>query len=319
MRRLDGEGGGLDLDGRVARLLDLIVGRCVVSRHRRSGRCRGVRRGPAPGCGGRARHQVAQRVVSRGRLRDAGEQRRFRQRQVLGRLAEVALAGRLDAGVDAAVADLVDVPGEDLVLGVALGQLHGEDHLADLAVDAAGGALVAGDVDVLDQLLRDRAAAGAAQRLAVDEGAEVLGGGAFQAADVDAGVAVEGRVFGSDRGGQEGRADLVQVHGMAQAVLVIDVVVEQLAVAVQDGGAGGRAVDRNLVRRDQALGVALVRDEQCAQADCRAHHDQKHEGEGYPQDERAPGKAFVRFSTAQDFIDRMRSGFVAAQRCHTTV
>ena len=78
---------------------------------------------------------VVHRVVRGGRLGDAGEQRRLGEGQLARGLAEVALGGRFDAVVDAAVADLVHVPLEDLVLRVALGQLDGVDGLLDLAAD----------------------------------------------------------------------------------------------------------------------------------------------------------------------------------------
>ena len=52
-------------------------------------------------------------------------------------LAEVALRGCLDAVVDAAVGDLVQVPLQDLVLGVAVRELDGVDGLLQLAGDGA--------------------------------------------------------------------------------------------------------------------------------------------------------------------------------------
>ncbi len=54
--------------------------------------------------------EVVDRVEACRRLRDAGQQRRLRQRQLRGRLAEVSLSRSLDPDVDAAVGDRVEVP-----------------------------------------------------------------------------------------------------------------------------------------------------------------------------------------------------------------
>ena len=72
---------------------------------------------------------VLDRLVRRRLLGDAREQRGLRERQVLRGLAEVALGRCLDADVDAAVRDRVQIPLEDLLLRVPLGQLEGDHRL----------------------------------------------------------------------------------------------------------------------------------------------------------------------------------------------
>ncbi len=62
---------------------------------------------------------VGEGVVDAGGLRQTGQQGAFGQEQVGGRLAEIGLRGGLDAVGHAAVIDLVEVQGQDFVLGVA--------------------------------------------------------------------------------------------------------------------------------------------------------------------------------------------------------
>src|SRR5690606_29618931 len=68
-------------------------------------------------------HRILEWVVSSGLLWDTSEKRRLGEREVAGLLAEVALRCCLDADVDAAVRDRVEVPLKDLLLGVLFGQL----------------------------------------------------------------------------------------------------------------------------------------------------------------------------------------------------
>src|SRR5438046_1618990 len=63
------------------------------------------------------------------RLRQPGEQRGLRERQLGGRLGEVGLGGRLDPVGVIAVVDLVLVGVEDLLLRPALAQLDRETGL----------------------------------------------------------------------------------------------------------------------------------------------------------------------------------------------
>ena len=115
------------------------------------------------------RRRVEEGVVFGGRLRQAGDQRRLGQVEVLGRLAEVGLRRRLgaDRGLpfDRPVGSGVEVGGEDPVLVVGfLASVLGEVGFDQLALDRVFGVL---DVEVADQLLGDRR--GALDRLAAGE------------------------------------------------------------------------------------------------------------------------------------------------------
>ena len=142
------------------------------------------------------RRRVEEGVVFGGRLRQAGDQRRLGQVEVLGRLAEVGLRRRLgpDRGLpfDRPVGGGVEVGGEDPVLVVRFLELLGEVGFDQLALDRVFGVL---DVEVADQLLGDRR--GALDRLAAGE--DVLPGGAGDAFGVDRAVLVEVLVLDRDR------------------------------------------------------------------------------------------------------------------------
>ena len=146
---------------------------------------------------------VRVRVVERRRLRQAGQERRFGQRQIFGRLAEIGFGGRFDPIGPIAVQDLVHVHLEDLILGVAAGQLHGQEGLFDLAF----GGLLGAEQGVLDELLGD--GRGAALGCAA---AYPLVRGAHDGAHVEARVVVERGVFGGDRGVAHDFRDVGQVR-----------------------------------------------------------------------------------------------------------
>jgi hypothetical protein len=99
--------------------------------------------------------RVRKRVVAGRRLRQSREQRRLCERQLPRRLREVRLRGRLDAVRLAAVVDLVQVRSQDLPLRPLVRKLHGETGLPQLARER----LLARDVEIADELLRDRRAA----------------------------------------------------------------------------------------------------------------------------------------------------------------
>ena len=147
---------------------------------------------------------VLNRVVERGALDHAGEQRRLERRQLGRVLLEERLRGRLDAVRAAAEVDGVQVLGQDLVLGELALDLDREQALAHLllerarrdhvGLDAGLGILgVLTRVDVLDELLGQRRAA--LDDLARDE---VGPRGAEDPGDVDAGVFVEPLVLDGD-------------------------------------------------------------------------------------------------------------------------
>ena len=92
------------------------------------------------------------RVVQRRVRRQSGEQRRLRQRQALGALAEVRPGGLLDPVGAVSEIDRVQVREQDPIFRPALLELPGERRLAHLAGDRP----LVPDVGVLDELLRDR-------------------------------------------------------------------------------------------------------------------------------------------------------------------
>ena len=139
---------------------------------------------------------VEERVVFGGRLGQPGDQRRFVQLQVLGRLAEVGLRRRLDPDrglpFDRAVGGRVQVGGEDPVLRVGFLLLVGEVRFDQLSLDRLFGVL---DVEVADQLLGD--GRGPLHRLAAGE--QVLPGGASDPGRVERAVVEVVLVLDRDR------------------------------------------------------------------------------------------------------------------------
>ena len=122
-------------------------------------------------------------------LRDAREQSGLGRPHCLRRVVEVDARGLLDAVRAVPEVDGVEIGGEDLVLLPPLLELPGERRFEELAPDR----LLARQVRVLDELLRDRRAAlhDAAMR---DVGPERP----RHAAHVDAAVLVEALVLGGD-------------------------------------------------------------------------------------------------------------------------
>src|SRR6202011_609734 len=102
---------------------------------------------------------------------------------------EVAARRRLDAIGLAAIEDGVEVHLEDLVLAVLTVQLDGEDRLFQLSLDVGGGA--GSDIDLLDQLLTDGAAALLNAMVLVVRDCR-----AHDAAEVNPAVRVKGPVLG---------------------------------------------------------------------------------------------------------------------------
>ena len=165
-----------------------------------------------------AQHRVAprerlpglgERVVGGRRLRQPGEQRRLAQRRSLRRLREVGLRRRLDPVGEVAVVHLVEIRGEDPLLRPRIVELDRETRLLELPLH---GPLV-GDVEVADELLRDR-------RPALHDLArlDVLEHGAGDALRVDAAVGVEPAVLDRDRGLRHPGADARQRHDLPVAL-----------------------------------------------------------------------------------------------------
>ena len=181
------------------------------------------------------RSRGARRGVVRGRLRQAGEQRRLVQVELLEPLGEEDPGRGLDADrrlpADRAVRDRVEVLVEDPLLGVGLLELLGELGLADLALVGA----LARDVERAHELHRDRRPAldGLARR-------EVLHGRAHDALVVDALVLVVALVLDRDRRVLDHLRDFLGGHRQMQVVGLDPA--ERLAV----GGVDARVVARRL-------------------------------------------------------------------------
>ena len=117
-------------------------------------------------------------------------------------LAKEGVAGRLDAVGSLAQVDLVEVHGQDFILGVDLLDLHGEDHLLEFSGDP----FFRGKEKVAGQLLGQGASAGAAATAQVDPD------DADQAPKVDAIVAVEAAVLHRNDRVLQRAGDAVQGH-----------------------------------------------------------------------------------------------------------
>jgi hypothetical protein len=181
--------------------------------------------------------RVVHRVVPRGRLDEAREERGLLEVQVLGVLGEVALGRRFDAVRLLAEERDVQVVLEDLLLAEFLLDLDRVLQLAHLAAEGllSGlgdlGRVVAGLLDevVLHQLLRERRGA-----LGHSAALRVLVQGAQDALQVDRAVLVEPRVLDGDYRLLHVRRDVLQVHH--RAVARVDGG-DLAALAVENGGA----------------------------------------------------------------------------------
>jgi hypothetical protein len=205
--------------------------------------------------------RVVDRVPPRGRLRDARQQCGLRDRQFGGGVVEVVLGGRLDAVHGRPELGDVEVPGEDLLLGLLLLERDRQARLLELASDrllsgALDGVLVAGltgllDAQVLHVLLRERRRAG--ERSA----GQVVDRGARDALDVDAVVVVEPLVL--DGHHRVHHVDVDRVRRDDDAVLRVE--------RGEHGAVGGE--DRGALRR---LREREVRGEVVEQAGPGARH-----------------------------------------------
>ena len=103
---------------------------------------------------------VLHEVEARRRLRDPGEDRVLRERQLADRLAEVAVRRGLHAVGVVAVEAVVQVGGDDrlfaVLTGIGLGELGGLDDLAQLALVRLALECPLGEQAVAHELLGDR-------------------------------------------------------------------------------------------------------------------------------------------------------------------
>ena len=142
---------------------------------------------------------LAERVVVVRRLGQRREVGDLLDGEVLELLVEVGEARRGDAvGADAEI-DLVQIELEDLVLGVGALDADGEDGFLDLALDRA----VAGEQEVLGDLLRDGRGALGAAVAALHLGLDQLEDGAGDALHVETAVLVEALVLGREERGDD--------------------------------------------------------------------------------------------------------------------
>ena len=211
------------------------------------------------------RRGVAEGVVLRRRLRQAGEQRGLVEVEVLDVLVEERHRRRLDAErgapADGAVRDVVEVLVQDPALGVLVLELLGELRLADLARVVALGVL---DVERAHQLLGDRRAA--LHRVA---GLEVAHAGADDRVEVDARVLVEALVLDRDGRLADHRRHLTEGHDLADDVRL------HVAQARAVGGEDHRRLA--LLVRLERLQVRRCRRDREHVADRREGADDRHE------------------------------------------
>ncbi len=179
----------------------------------------------------------------RRRLDDAGDQRRFLDGQVGGRLGEVAARRRLDAVEAVAEVDLVQVELEDLLLGIGPLDQRGEDGFLDLA----GQAPLEGQEALARQLLRQRRAAlGEAPALQVDEDR------AHDADHVDAAMVVEALILDRQHRVDEVRRHLRQRH--LDALFLEDREDRAIGDVVEDGRLRHVAHAADLAAARQGMG-----------------------------------------------------------------
>ena len=217
--------------------------------------------------------RVDERAEARRRLDDRRDRRGFLERQVLRRLVEVQARAGLDAVRAVAHRHVVGVEGEDLALRVALFELHGDDRLLDLPLEAAhAGSLKDAALHVVLQeqhardLLGNRAGA---EPLPVEH---VLDRGDDDARDAQAEVLLEvGVLAGEDRLAQR-RRHLVVADDDAP---FDGELADHLAVAGEDAGDGVRLV---AVERADFGEIVGVGEEDAAQgAEERRRDEQDHE------------------------------------------
>ena len=172
---------------------------------------------------------VAVGRVLRRALGQAREHRRLGHRQLAHVLVEVRLRRRPDPVGAVSEVDLVQIEVEDFVLAEARLDLARQDHLSDLAAEAALGA----EQHLLHELHRDRA------RAFLDlAGAQVDPGGPDDGPVVDPRVLEEVLVLGGHEGEAGVLGDLGEGRDVAPLVVVL---ADREAVAVDDHAREGRS------------------------------------------------------------------------------
>ena len=160
---------------------------------------------------------VAHGVVERGVLAESDEGCGLTDGEVDGFLVEVGVRGGLDAYRVVEEVEVVEVEGDDFLLGVVALELDGDDPLDGLLEQSLGRAACCLGVELLGELLGDgRSAARAflSEQSALDDGAS-------EGYEVDARVVVEAHVLGGYQCFDEMGRDLGVGH--ADAVLAVEV------------------------------------------------------------------------------------------------
>ena len=188
--------------------------------------------------------RVRDRIGARGVLRQAGEHRRFGQRQIIEGLAEVAARGARKAVRTLAKIDLVHVQLEDLVLGERILDLVGQRDLGELARDR----LLVRQEEIAGDLHRDGRSALA------KASAQVGPRGAGCADEVDAAVFVEAGVFDGQHRAFHHRRDLRDRHEVAvlDAELPDQHIVERVNAQRDLRAVVGDGIDRRHLGADRA-------------------------------------------------------------------
>jgi hypothetical protein len=190
-----------------------------------------------------------ERIVDRRRLHQPGDERSLRQVQIPGALLEIRLRRRFHAVGQVAVVHRVEVQLQDRVALVAARDFGGQHDLPNLAIGRAFRALR--QHQVAHQLLGDRARARHGFAFA-----QILNHRARDTDRIETGVAIEARVFGVDRGGDDPGRHLLQRDDGAPTALRVEQFEQQVAVLVVDLAAGeqvGGAIGQ-LFRRGQLRG-----------------------------------------------------------------
>ncbi len=188
--------------------------------------------------------------------------------QIGGRSTEISLSCRLHAVGEVSVVDLVEIQLEDFIFGVATGNFGGEQDLANLAQGGSLGAFFGREQQVARDLLGN--GRGARNGLTLSQ---VLPDGTGDRGRVEPGIAVKGRILGSDEGAHHVRRDLIQRDIRAAPRLRIKDFVKQIALPVQD--AGRFELSRMLLqipdrRQGRGEGVVLIKAER---GDSNRHRD----------------------------------------------
>ena len=234
--------------------------------------------------GGIAGIKVAAWIVIVGASGHAGKHGAFAQGELAQLLAEIAIRGNLHAVIAAAQKDRIEIAFQNLLLGVAGFQLHGQIGFLQLAFIAQ----FAGEDGLLDQLLGDGGAA--LGRTGGDVGHQR----ADNSLDVHAVVLVKAGVFHGDEGILQHLRNFVD--GDHDAVLGALIIGDQVALAVIDKRGFILSIQSSQVQRRCSIDIGFC------DADERTAHRQA------CAQQQECGKADGRYQNAQNEIRILCAG-----------